>query len=241
MNKRLSFHKLAEENLLNNSDWSEYTNNKGPMPEKHAKVLTLIAQFYFYIGDIDHAREVSYKSSIDLEKRAENRFSKGYILFGICDLFDSALYRSLAQKNDISLWLNLIEKRRQISEMEILEQNMAYVWVYEAYALIKAKMYSEVFEAAKKGFEEIGKGKSIYQVPSKNSREYGLANVLINLAEYQMNQTPKGRRESQKALVFYKTENFMHGRIGYDIIFDLQFSYPNILEPVLPSANPDED
>jgi hypothetical protein len=39
----------------------------------------------------------------------------------------------------------------------------------------------------------------------------------------------------------YKRENVRYGRLGYPIIFDLQFSYPDLLQPVLPAQNPVED
>lgn len=242
MKNKLPFREMAEVNLLNNLDWSKYTNKNGPMPEKHAKVLSLVAQFYFYLGDLDHAREVSYKSSIYLEERAESRFSRGFMAFGVSDLFDSALYRSLAQKDDaFRLWQGLVEKRRLISETQILEQRMAHIWIYEAYALEKLKRYGEVFEPVEKGFDGINNGKSIYDIPSENLRVYGLASVLISLANYQIEQSRETQQRAQKKLLNYKKENSKYSRVGYDIIFDLQFSYPNVFESVLPGIDPDED
>jgi hypothetical protein len=242
MKNKLPFRELANVNLLNNLDWSKYTNKNGPIPEKHAKVLSLVAQYYFYLGDLDHAREVSYKSSVYLEERAESRFSRGFIASGVSDLFDSALYRSLAQKDDaLKLWQGVVEKRRLISETQILEQLMAHIWIYEAYALAKLKRYVEVYEPVEKGLDGINNGKSIYDTPSKNLRVYDLARVLMKLASYQIEKNRETQKNAQSALLEYKKKNSEYSRAGYDIIFDLQFSYPDVFEPVLPGKDPDED
>lgn len=235
MPEKMSFRKLAESILL------EEAKTIKPISEKPIKVLTIIAQSYFYLGNHLRAREISFICSNSLENRAKRRFSKGYMTFGIADLFDCALYRSLSGKEDKELWSSLIESIQNISEELILEQKMVDVWVYEAYALLKLNKYDGVIKPAKKGFIEIDNGKSMYEVPSNNSRTYRLASLLIDLSEFRVNQTLRAKQKAQESLLLYKEENFIHGRLGYDIIFDLQFSYPDILKPVLPGSNSDED
>jgi hypothetical protein len=236
-----AFRKLAETTVLHEPEWLTYTNKAGPMPKKHARTLTVIAQFYFYLGYFDQARAVSLKSSIYLEDQAHLQFSKGYVIFGISDLFDSALYRSLAQEDAQSSWQDLIKKSQNLSDELVLRQNHADIWVYQAYALMRVKRYSEVTEPAKKGFDGIMNGSSIYKIPQKNSRTYGLVNVLETLSSYQLSETPAAKREARAALLSYKNENFAHSRSGYDIIFDLQFCYPDVFDSILPGTNPDED
>jgi hypothetical protein len=49
------------------------------------------------------------------------------------------------------------------------------------------------------------------------------------------------KTQAQKALQIYKRENIRYGKRGYSVIFDLQFSYPDIFTPVLPGPKPDLD
>jgi tetratricopeptide (TPR) repeat protein len=235
-----SFSELIEKNLINNPDWVSYVSGDSPMPDKHGKVLKLIAQYLFYMGDINHAREVSYKASIYLERQASTALLQTYV---VSSLFDSALYRSLAQAKDdaLRLWKEMIDRMGQIPEMEILEQRMAHLWVYEAYALGRLKRYDEILDSAERGFDGINKGKSTYKAPHNNSRVYGLVDILVSLANYQVANSINMQKKAQESLINYKKENLRYGRLGYDIIFDLQFSYPHIFERVLPGTDPNQD
>lgn len=235
-----SFNELVQKDIIGDPDWASFIAGKSPIPDKHRKVLKLIAQYLFYMGDINHAREVSYKASIYWEKQATSALLETY---SVNSLFDSALYRSLAhQKNDaVQLWQTLVEKRRHISEVQLLEQRMAHLWVYEAYALEKLKRYDEVPVLAKMGLNAINKGMATYRIPHQNSRVYGLVDVLLNLANYQIQRNSELQKQTQEALMNYKNENRKYGRLGYDIIFDLQFSYPDIFKPVLPGSDPEQD
>ncbi len=240
MKKGPPYRELIEKNLINNPEWAAYMANEGPMPECHPMVSKFMASFLFYIGEYSRAQEICYKGSIYFEKTAGRSTLETYeVLY----LFDSALYRSLAQRNEeaLMLWREVIEKRRKISDEILLKQRMAHLWVYEAYALAKLEQYNEVTQPAQKGFTGINKGKSTYKAPHRNSHVYGLADVIISLANYRIEPNREHEQRAQKTLLAYKKENRRYGRLGYDVIFDLQFSYPDLFEPILPSKNPNED
>ena len=240
MNKRPTYSELIEKNLINNPDWLLFIEGNGPMPDQHPDVLRVIAPFFFYMGAFNHAREMSGKLSVYLEERASKAKLESY---KASELFESALHRSLAQREDEArkLWHAAAEKRRQIPDEILLKQRRAHLWVYEAYALTKLGRYDEISEPAQKGFAGINKGKATYKAPHKNSRVYGLVDVLINLSIYKIEPNDENKKRAQKALSFYKKENQRYGRLGYNIIFDLQFSYPDVFEPILPSEDPNED
>lgn len=213
------------------------------MPDIPGHLLKPWVVYFYYLNDFVHAKELSYKASAFLKLRAEHRFAKNHLALGVGSLFESALYRSLAQRADeaLGLWQEVIDKRRQISEEQLLIENMSHLWVYEAYSLERLGRYNEVHEPAMKGFHGINTGKTLYDEPRRNSHVYMLVELLINLASYQVSPSREGQRKVQEALVTYKNENLKYGRLGYDIIFDLQSSYPDIFEPILPGADPEQD
>lgn len=239
MKSILSFNESAEKNLINDPDWQPYITGNGSMPERDKNLLNLMAQFFFYKGDLDHARDVSYKSSLAWENEAERALQP----YRVNALFVSALYRGLAQRTDEAkqLWQKMVEERRRTSERELFGQRMVHLWIYEAYALERLGRYDEVSEPANKGFENIKKGKGTYKAPHRNSWVYGLAEILMSLADYQVTHSIEMQRKAQHALIEYKKENLRYGRSGYDIIFDLQFAYPHIFTQILPGLDPNKD
>ena len=240
MKRKPTFNELIEKDIKANPDWLSYIEGNSSMPDSHPDVLKVIALFLFYMGNFKHAREVSYKSSIYFEERSCKASLESY---KVSELFESALYRGLAKKEDeaLELWRQAIEMKRQISDEVLLKQRMAHLWVYEAYALAKLESYEELSEPAQKGLAGINKGKATYKAQHRNSRFYGLADVLINLANHKIHSSEENKKLAQIGLLFFKKENLRYGRLGYDIIFDLQFTYPEVFEPVLPSDNLNKD
>jgi hypothetical protein len=158
-------------------------------------------------------------------------------------LFDSALYASLAQNKTRAeaLWQELVRLRRTLFPDNEVKKRTAECWIYEAYALLKLGEYDQVEMPAKIGLEGLrnrkGRSKSVRQ----NVREYGLVDVMISLSAYMLSPSQQAKALAQKALEKYKKGNLKYGRSGYTVIFDLQFSYPDVLTPVLPGSDPEKD
>jgi hypothetical protein len=200
-----------------------------------------VAASFFYLGDNIRAREASAIYSAFRERLYhEAIFDKDQI---IC-LFDAALYASLAQNQTKAetLWQELVQQRRRLfPEQEVIKKKTAQSWIYEAYALLKLGKYREVEAPAKIGLEGLRKGKGMLKVVRHNVREYGLADVMINLSAYLLSPNQEAKALAQKTPEKYKRENFKYGKLGYEVIFDLQFSYPDVFTPVLPGPNPEKD
>jgi hypothetical protein len=238
MAKYPPYRQIITQNLLEDPNWGPYAKGKTGIP-KQPIFSGDIADWFFYLGDLKRAREVSYTYSLYSAEEATKRDEYDELYY----LFLAALYRSLTQKSSEAqnLWRALVNKRRKLDENGILQRRKAHIWIYEAYALTKLERFGEAAEPARRGFEGISKGKGIQPAPHKNSREYGLADVLIALADYRLTPTSVGKKKAQKALVTYKKENFKYGKLGYGVIFDLQFSYPDVFTPVLPGPDPEKD
>ena len=227
-----SFKQVAIKNV---SDWES-------LPEED-KILVSnsMAICLFYLGDLVRAREVSYLYSHHKEnqdKEGVNRRTR------ISSHFLAGLYASLAQEQTKAEkhWQQLVWYRRDFfPENQAQKPKTAYIWIYEAYALMKLRRYEEVEQPAKIGFEGLLAGMGIYSNPRQNEREYGLANVMLTLSSYMLQPTELGRQQAQQALITYKEENVKYSRRGYAIIFDLQFSYPDVFIPVLPGPDPELD
>ncbi len=196
---------------------------------------------YFYLGNGIKAREASAlysasrESEFDKAIRSQDRITR---------LFDAALYASLAQNKSSAklLWQKLIQQRRILfPEKDVVKRKTAQCWIYEAYGLLKLEEYKQVEIPAKIGLEGLRKGKGRVRSVRQNVREYGLVNVMINLSAYMISPNQLNRDAAQKALEKYKKENFKYGKLGYEVIFDLQISYPDVFSPVLPSSDPEND
>lgn len=219
---------------------------------KHGKTLAdlaiaadLLAIFFFYLGDYDRGKKASFIHSLYREKQITNDFD---IHSRIYMLFFAGLYRDLAQVHDDaqSIWERLVDLRRSsLKEEDIYKKWLGWrpgcAWVHEAYALTKLGRYREVAEPARIGHEAIIKKRGIDPVARKNSREFGLTDLLIELADYQLFPDEQRKKSVQKALQAYKQANYRWGRLGYGVIFDLQFTYPDIFTPVLPGPDPKKE
>lgn len=239
MAKKPPYIQIINLNIFEDPVWGAYARGETDLPQQRYAVSGNVSNWFFYLNDFKRAREVSYAYSVYAEQNAANRDEYD----ALYHLFQAALYRSLAQKfvEAQELWQTLIERRRQLQEEEMLRRRLANYWVNEAYALTKLERYSEVAEPAQRGFDAIRQGKGIQSAPHKNSREYGLVDVLVTLAAYKLNPSATGQQETQKSLITYKKENVRYGRHGYGVIFDLQFAYSDIFTPVLPGADPEKD
>jgi hypothetical protein len=226
-------------NLFGDPNWGPYARGERGVPDHQQRGAGPVACFLFYRGDLKRAQEVSLIYSVFREQEA----AKLHEYAALWDLFEAAAYRDLAQKHLQArrLWETLVVKRRDLNDGEIVRRRKANYWIYEAYALTKLERYDEVVVFARKGFEEICKGHGIEKVPHRNSLEYGLVAVLEALAAYKLNPTPEGKKVAQRALLAYKKENARYGRLGYNVIFDLQFSYPHVFTSVLPGPDPEKD
>jgi hypothetical protein len=226
---------------------------------KYAKSINTLAAMFFYLGDIEQGRETSYLYSVNREQEIQVMAGSSYrilISLGASEadaeaaerrnddvwlLFNAGLYRSLANRpaEAVLLWQKLVDRRRSCwSRKDILRHSKAYLWLYEAYALTKLERYREVRKPADLGFKWIGRGKGVYKEPPYDRKVYGLAAVLKALAAYKLWPSEEGKLEAQRALVAYKGETYPYNRAAYDVIFDLQFSYPDVFTPVLPSWEP---
>jgi len=230
---------MVTEGILQNPKWGAYARGETSIPQEEL-VWGNEANYFFYLGDYQKAREVSYAFSKYAEQEFANAFLQSLV---VSTLFNAGLYRSLAQRQSEAdkLWQDLIVFVENLSKNDILKKRKANYWIYEAYALAKLGRYEEVLEPALKGFDGLKKGKGIHKAPHNNTIEYGLVNVLETLVTFQKEPIPENKQKSQKALMDYKKENVRYGRLGYGVIFDLQISYPDVFIPVLPGSDPEQD
>jgi hypothetical protein len=196
--------------------------------------------FYFYLGDIKEGIKSAYQYSRYFEEKAENMYLE---TDRIGSLFEAALHRDLARAHDEAhpLWQAVVERRRKLSEAEVMQGRSAGVFIYEGYALAKLERWDEVAAPVNLGFDGIRRGKGFTKAPHRNTREYGLAGVLLALSQHHLSPNDNSQPAIQKTMEVYKRENVRYGRVGYEVIFDLQFSYPHLLTPVLPDPDPLKD
>jgi hypothetical protein len=246
---------------LSNTAWWLEVCQRGEKT-KYAEFAELTAIGFFYLGNLEHGRETSYLYSISREQKIQAWAGSRYRLLislgaseadaeaaerrndDVLWLFQAGLYRSLANRPEEAalLWQKLVERRRSCwPRKDILRRSEAYLWLYEAYALAKLGRYREVRKPADLGFKWIGRGKGLYKEPPYDPKVYGLAAVLKALAAYKLQPSGEGKAEAQRTLVAYKGETYPHNRAAYDVIFDLQFSYPDVFTPVLPGWEPGVD
>lgn len=230
MRKNPPLREIIEKNILSDSNWVEYLNNDAPLPIKNPGALEPFAIWLLYLGKNKQAKELCYKFSVFLEERAKQN---KLLPLSMHDYLKSSLFRSLAgYKNEANtLWSTTIDISNQISDKDIINYRAAEIWVFEAYGLAKLNKYELVNEFALKGFKAINKNKS----PHNHTAAYGLADLIIKLADYKINSIEENKKKAQKSLLVYKRENIRHGRLGYGYIFDIQNSYPDVFTQVLPS------
>lgn len=221
--------------LANISYWETLSQEDRPIAARW------IAVSFFYLGDNERARETSAMYSAFREREYhEAIFDKDRII----RLFDAALYASLAQNQVRAevLWQELVQQRRSLfPEREVIKKKTAQSWIYEAYALLKLGKYREVEAPAQIGMEGLRKGKGMLKAVRQNVPEYGLVAVMINLSAYMLSPSQQAKALAQSVLVKCKRESFKYGRSGYEVIFDLQISYPEVFTPVLPGPKPEMD
>lgn len=239
----MSEHRTYKQNAIDNifnTVWGSYADGTSAFPKGEIRVAGICATFFFDLGYLEQAREASYRYSIYMEKEAMQRSPA----FNRIDaLFFAGLYRDLAQRQQEArtLWLHYIEQRQALSMAQLYKWRQAHLLIYEGYALTKLGRHSEITEPVRAGFEGICQGKGVFKAPHRNSRVYALADFLLTLREHALDPTLGKKQAAQEALAAYKRENVRYGRLGYPIIFDLQFSFPDLLHPVLPAEDPAAD
>jgi hypothetical protein len=233
------YHEVIQRNVFEDPDWRPYATGEAELPEASSS-SRLMATFLFYLGDMQRAKETSYSYSIYSEERYERTILQFHRNVA---LFDAALFRDLAEVKTEArkLWQKIIVEVDNFSDDQIIKNRHAHLWIYQAYAFLKLGEYQKVTNPAKKGFDWIVKGKGIDKAPHRNSREYGLADVLFTLSDYMLNPNSELKEKAQSALEDYKKENVRYGKLGYPVIFDLQNSYPDVFNPVLPGPDPEKD
>lgn len=235
----MNFRDRALEEATKSSNYGPYIRGEAALP-KNPRTAHLMATFLFYLGMDAKAREVSYQASRFSEKRSRmNRVPS----MAMERLFKAALFRDLSGKDSeaMELWQEFAAGVSELNEQQIIETSRAHIWVQQAYAFLKLKDYQKLEDPANMGLDGIEAGSATYDDPRKNSLEYALAPLVIALAEHLEEGSEEKRKEAQQALERYKHENTRYGRHGYPVIFDLQFSYPDVLDPVLPSDDPTKD
>ncbi|MFP3853200.1 MAG: hypothetical protein ACLFWD_02780 [Anaerolineales bacterium] len=234
-----SFTEIIEKNLWSDPDWAPYARGEAPLPDRPFSGR-LVAKYLFYLGKDNKAREVCEMVARSTEKKFSRRepsvgaYSRG---------FDAALYYDLARNEARarSIWSRIADGVEDLEPEQIFKQKKANVWVYQAYALTKLGEHEQVKEPAQRGRNAIENGKGTHKAPHRNSREFALGPLLVKLADYKIHNESAIRQEAQQALIEYKQENVLYGRLGYLVIFDLQFSYPDVFDPVLPGEDPEKD
>lgn len=241
---RFNYRERALEEATRSSDYGPYVRGEAPLP-KNPVGADLMARYLFYLGYEndgykEKAKEVSLLSSQHHEEEARK---SSHPVAAVTSMFKAALYRDLSGKHEeaLELWQEITADVSGLDEDVVIKTRGATIWVYQAYAYLKIGEYDRVRDPAMKGLEGIEAGRGTHKAPHKNSREYALVPLIIALAEHLQNGSDETRQQAQEALLEYKQENVRYGRHGYPVIFDLQFSYPDVLDPVLPSDDPEKD
>ncbi|MCI0563087.1 MAG: hypothetical protein MN733_31805 [Nitrososphaera sp.] len=239
MTERRTYKQNAIDNIFN-TVWGSYAKGVAPFPQEEIHVAGVSATFLFYLGYLEQAKEASYLYSTYMEAEAWKRFSEFDRIYTV---FLAALFRDLAgaRQEVQELWPRIVDWRQKLSVAQLYKARQSHLLIYEGYALAKLEQYGEVAEPVRLGFEGLRKGRGVHESPHKNSREYGLADVLLTLSDYKLEPGSKAKQAAQEALVIYKQENVKYGRLGYPVIFDLQFSYPDVFITVLPNPDPKKD
>lgn len=226
--------------LLDDPDWGPYIKDQASMPNQPA-VAGDIATKLFYLGHIRKAQQVS-KFFAGYSESEFGEFNSPHP-HAYYHLFLAGLYWSLGKDptNARKAWHELVEGVDDLEDEEILVRKAANQWVMQSYGYAKLNEYAKVEDPARKGRLALEEKKGTHKAPHRNSREFALAPLLVKLAKFKLNDEKASQEEVQEALQEYKSENVRYGRLGYPVIFDLQFSYPDVFDPVLPGDDPEKD
>lgn len=231
---------ICRRQIFDIPEWAAYVEGKGGIPEDHAPIANSMALFLFYLGKVDHAREASLLYSNYAMESYRRRLDsvRKYI-----PLFEAALYRDLSNnyRGETELWKELKENIRNLEPESILKEKAANILIHAAYAHLKLGNWLEVERIVLEGLRGLENGYGIDKAPHGNSREYGLVNIVIQIAKYKLEPITEHQVSAQSALEKYKSENRRYGRGGYIVIFDLQFDFPDILKPILPGEDSEKD
>lgn len=236
---RIPYTKLIEKNLFDDPDWGPFARSEASLPDR-PRTADGAATNLFYLGEIEKARNASLlHSQHSKEKYLNNPDHPAALYHG----FRAALFADLAAEHSEAqgLWKKVTYGIDQLPRETITNYKAFNLLINQAYGLTKLERFDQVIEPAREGRKGIEQGKGTFDAPHRNSREFALAPLLIRLAEFKMNDKKVSREEVQEALQDYKTENVRYGRLGYPVIFDLQFSYPDVFDPVLPGEDPEKD
>jgi len=237
--KRPSYYELINKNLYGDPDWGPYARGESSLPDR-PRTADGAATHLFYLGQTQKAREAS---SLYCQYSKGKFQSNPNHPAGLYHGFRAALFADLAAEHseDRKLWEEVVDGISQIPSSTIKNHKAFNLLVNQAYAFAKLERFDEVSDPAREGRRGIDEGNGTFDAPHRNSREFALAPLLIQLAEYTLYKQEASRKEIQRALLNYKSENVRYGRLGYSVIFDLQFSYPEIFDPVLPGPDPEKD
>jgi hypothetical protein len=194
----------------------------------------------FYLGD---NRDGQLASDI-YSRYQENEHSRLKSYPTMMTLFRACLYRSLAQKNEeaLKLWQLFVNMRHKTFSISyLLNQKRAEYLVMEAYALAKMGKYQDSILVTREGIKYIEKGYTLYQPFSEDPLIYGLPTLLLSLSDYHLFPNSESKQNAQQQLLAYKNLKAKGKKSGYAVVFDMQFSYPDVFDPVLPGPNPDKD
>lgn len=233
----MNFKELAERNI---SEWSP------SFPIDHPRLMGRTAISLFYLGDFDQAQQISrmysdYKYKLYKEgKPPLAHFDKDKIKH----LFDAALYASLANDHAKAntFWQELIDQRsRLFPGDQVTEYRTAEAWLYEAYALVRLGQYDQAEKSTLIGLQGVLAGNGISTEAHVYKPSELLADLILKLAQYKKQPNSEYKDMLQEALQNCHEDGAQSIRSHYEVIFDLQFSYPDDIVPVLPSENPDDD
>lgn len=224
---------------LSEEPFASFLAESQELPQKLLRNANYYADYFFYLKKYGKAKEVCSLFSEFIEGIYDDAADP----FEGIKLFEAALYWDLAErtKEAQSSWNRIVQHVGNVPEDHFIKYRNAHLLVYQAYAFLKLGQFMQVEHPAQRGFDGIRSGKGIHPVPYENTLEFSLPKVLKALAVYKLEGQPAQKKAAQKALLAYKEQNVKHGRLGYGVIFDLQFSYPDVFTPVLPGSDPDED
>jgi hypothetical protein len=202
MSTAAGFSELIEKNLFGDLDWGPFVCGEGPLP-KRTLSGRLVVDYLFYLGEHEKAKAVCEMLAKTLQKRYEhsspslNAYSRG---------FESALYYDLARQSKKAnpIWREIELGISNLDDKQILKQKKGNLWIYLSYALIKLGLFAKVRIPAEKGREAIERGKGTHKAPHRNSREFALGPLLIQIAEYKLNGDGATKESVQEASLIYK-------------------------------------
>jgi hypothetical protein len=234
----VSYFDLANE-TVNYPTNKLFVEGQVEFPEK-SNISNILSHALFYLGHREKAKEAAYAYSIFQERKVDKIPRE---INKLMPIGEAALYRDLSGRKGETkiLWNRFFKVIAEIPDEQVIQERRSNYLVQVGYGLMKLGRHKDAIRFASRGQKAIEDGYGIFKEARRNTREYGLITVIRAIIDFELKSSDEAKHTAQQTLQNYKDASAKRNRLGYPVIFNLQQSYPDIFDPVLPGSDPDKD